>query len=189
MAKKKKNKTKLLKMKKIILILILCLSGFISKAQTDTTKSKPLNYVEIYQYLTFGSGGSFVENSNLSIEIGRQFDVFSIGFDIGKNSFSRFTTIENTYIEVRPNLNIFQQDRFTNTLTTGIGYAFYNKGNPSQGVFGELTSGVEYTLNDKIHLNTYFGELDYNTSSQKFFGVSLTYYFLPYKSGKSIIKQ
>ena len=81
------------------------------------------------------------------------------------------------YFELRPNLNVFQQGKFTNTLTLGIGYIF----NAQQSMMTELTSGIEYAYNSKWHFNITFGQYYYSgkyiTSNTTFFGFSLMYYF------------
>ena len=124
--------------------------------------------------------GTIAEKSNLSFELGRQWDVFSLGVDIGKTSLGNMHGNDtSTYLEIRPNLNVFQQGRFTNTFTAGIGYIF----NSQQSLMTEVTSGIEYALNDKVHFNLYFGQYYYSgryaASSVTFFGISGMFYFLP----------
>lgn len=124
--------------------------------------------------------GTIAEKANLSFEIGRQWDVFSMGLDIGKTSLGNMHGNDtSTYLEFRPNLNIFQVGKFTNTFTAGIGYIF----NSQQSLMTEVTSGIEYALNDKIHFNIYFGQYYYSgryaASSITFFGLSGMFYFIP----------
>jgi hypothetical protein len=124
--------------------------------------------------------GTIAEKSNLSFEIGRQWDVFSLGLDLGKTSLGNMHGNDtSTYLEIRPNLNVFQQGKFTNTFTAGIGYIF----NSQQSLMTEVTSGIEYTLNSKVHFNIYFGQYYYSgkyaASSVTFFGLSGMFYFLP----------
>jgi hypothetical protein len=158
-------------------------------AQSDTSKKKmSQTYIEIYYSLT-NTAGTFAGKSNLSAEIGKQWDVFSLGFDIGKTTLDAIHGRDTSvYLEVRPNLNIFQQGRFTNTLTVGAGYVFSAKNN----FLSELTSGIEYTASDHVHINVNFGQFYYSgrytASSVTFFGSSVSYYFLPYKNRSSIIK-
>ena len=157
-------------------------------AQADTSQNKGITYLEVYYSLT-NTPGTFGGKSNLSLELGKQWSVFSLGFDVGKTTLEtmhgRDTSI---YLEIRPNLNIFQQGRFTNTLTVGAGYVFAAKNN----FLTELTSGIEYTANDHLHLNVNFGQFYYSgrytAQSLTFFGVSVSYYFLPYKDRSSIFK-
>ena len=133
--------------------------------------------------------GTLAEKSNLAFEIGRQWDVFSVGLDVGKTSLGRVRGRDTTmYVEIRPNLNVFQQGKFTNTFTTGIGYIFNSK----QHLMTELTSGIEYAYSERWHYNAYFGQYYYSgrkdASSVTFFGVSAMFYFSPSKTG-SIIKK
>jgi hypothetical protein len=174
-------------MEKLILLLIFTLSFIVTYGQ-DTTKSKSLTYIEVYQSLT-NTAGTLAGKSNLSIELGKQWDVFSLGIDIGKTTLDRISGGDtSTYLEIRPNLNVFQQGKFTNTLTAGIGYVF----NARENLLTELTSGIEYSLSDRVHLNVNFGQYYYSgryiSSSVTFFGTSLSYYFVPYKNKTSFIK-
>jgi hypothetical protein len=157
-------------------------------AQSDTAKIKPLTYIQLYYSLT-NTAGTLGGKSNLSVEIGKQWNVFSLGLDVGKTTLERISGRDTSfYFEIRPNLNIFQQGRFTNTLTAGIGYVFQAPNN----FMTELTSGIEYTATDRLHLNVNFGQFYYSgrytASSATFFGVSASYYFLPYKNRSSFIK-
>ena len=133
--------------------------------------------------------GTIADKSNIAFEIGRQWDVFSLGIDFGKTSLSRVNGRDTTaYLELRPNLNIFQQGKFTNTFTPGIGYVF----NAKQNLLIEFTSGIEYSYTEKIHFNVFFGQYFYSgrefTSNVNFFGISAAFYFAPVQAG-SLIKQ
>lgn len=159
-----------------------------SQVKPDSTKSKAQTYLQVYYSLT-NTPDTFLGKSNFSVEIGKQWDVFSLGFDLGKTTLEpihgRDTSI---YMELRPNLNIFQQGRFTNTLTVGVGYVF----GASNNFLTELTSGIEYSATERLHLNVAFGQFYYSgrttASTATFFGTSVSYYFLPYKNRSSIIK-
>lgn len=126
------------------------------------------------------NAGTFGEKANFAFEVGRQWDVFSMGIDYGRTTMGKMKGKDTAnYLELRPNLNIFQQGRFTNTFTAGIGYIF----NAEQSLMTELTSGIEYACNDKLHVNVYFGQYYYSgryaASTETFFGVSLMWYFAP----------
>ncbi|GAC1427050.1 MAG: hypothetical protein NVS1B13_14080 [Flavisolibacter sp.] len=145
-------------------------------------------YVSLAPSVT-NSAGTLAEKGNISFEIGRQWDVFSLGFDVGKTSLAPVKGRDTTaYFELRPNLNIFQQGRFTNTFTAGIGYIF----NAKQDLMTELTYGIEYAFSPTVHFNAYFGQFfysgRYDASNVSFFGVSVMVYFSPFKTG-SLIKQ
>lgn len=143
-------------------------------------------YVSFVPSIT-NTAGTIAEKSNISFEVGRQWDVFSMGLDIGKTSLGKIVGQDTTtYLEIRPNLNVFQQGKFTNTLTPGIGCIFNGKEN----LMTELTSGIEYSYSDMIHLNIYFGQYYYSgkisSSSVTFFGLSIMKYFTP-SHAKSLI--
>ncbi len=86
------------------------------------------------------------------------------------------------YLEARPNLNIFQEGKFTNTLTPGIGVIF----NGEENLMTELTSGIEYAYSPQIHINVVFGQYYYSgkvsASTVTFFGISVMKYFSPSKA-------
>ncbi len=159
-----------------------------AQTKTDSAKTKPQTYLQLYYALT-NTAGTLGGKSNLSLELGKQWDVFSLGLDLGKTTFEpthgRDTSI---YVEIRPNLNIFQQGRFTNTLTIGAGYVF----GASNNFLTELTSGIEYSANSHIHLNANFGQFyysgRYSATTATFFGLSAYYYFSPYRNRSSVIK-
>jgi hypothetical protein len=145
-------------------------------------------YISLAPCLT-NSPGTLFEKSNLALEVGRQWDVFSLGVDLGKTSLGKVTGGDTTvYLELRPNLNIFQQGKFTNTFTAGIGYIFNSK----QSLMTELTSGIEYAYSDKLHLNIYFGQYFYSgktdASNVTFFGFSVMLYFAA-SNAKPLITQ
>ena len=124
--------------------------------------------------------GSFSDKINLNLEVGRQWDVFSLGIVLGKNSLAKAVgTDTTTFVELRPNLNVFQQGKFTNTFTAGIGYIF----NAQESLLTELTYGIEYAYTNQMHLNIYFGQYyfsgRYSDSNSTFFGLSFVYYFSP----------
>jgi hypothetical protein len=165
-------------MKRCLLVIFL-VSGYAGAGQT---------YISLAPCLT-NSPGTLMEKSNIAVEIGRQWDVFSLGIDLGKTSLGKVKGRDTTaYLELRPNLNIFQQGKFTNTFTAGIGYIF----NSQQDLMTELTSGIEYAYSDQLHLNVYFGQYFYSgktdASNVTFFGISVMYYFNPSKA-KPLITQ
>ena len=173
----------------LLIIFCLCLSFNIKAyAQSDTGKVKKQTYIQVYYSLT-NTAGTLGGKSNLSVEVGKQWNVFSLGLDLGKTTLEPIHGRDTSfYFEVRPNLNIFQQGRFTNTLTVGVGYVFFAPNN----FLSELTSGIEYTASDRLHLNANFGTFYYSgrytATSATFFGISASYYFLPYKNRSSIFK-
>ena len=163
-------------MKQLLLTVLFAGSAMAATAQT---------YICLAPSIT-NSIGTLAEKSNLSVEVGRQWDVFSLGVDVGKTSLGTIKGMDTTwYLEARPNLNIFQQGKFTNTFTPGIGIIF----NAEENVVTELTSGIEYAYSPLIHINFVFGQYYYSgrytASTVTFFGISIMKYFSPSK-GKSL---
>lgn len=142
-------------------------------------KSFSQTYVSLAPSLT-NSPGTLGEKSNFALEIGRQWDVFSLGIDVGKTTMGHMDGRDTSaYLELRPNLNVFQQGKFTNTFTAGIGAIFHAKEN----LMTELTSGIEYAFSDRFHFNVFFGQYfysgRYSASDVTFFGLSAMFYFTP----------
>ncbi len=144
-------------------------------------------YISLAPQFT-NSPGTIAEKGNAALEIGKQWDVFSLGIDIGKTTLSKIPGRDTSvYLELRPNLNVFQQGRFTNTFTAGIGGIF----NAHENFMTELTSGIEYAYNERFHFNVVFGQYfysgRYSASDVTFFGLSAMYYFKPSHTG-SLLK-
>ncbi len=151
-----------------------------------TMQCSSQTYISFVPSIT-NSPGTLAEKSNLSFEVGRQWDVFSLGADIGKTSLGKNVGKDTTiYLEIRPNLNIFQQGKFTNTITPGIGFIF----NAKETLVTEVTSGIEYAFSPLLHFNIYFGQYFYSgresASNVSFFGLSVMRYFKPYKTESMI---
>jgi hypothetical protein len=166
--------------KKISRLLILTL--FLYSHCTSQT------YISLAPSLT-NTAGTIGGKSNIALEAGRQWDVFSIGIALGKTTLSPVTGKDTSnYLELRPNLNIFQVGKFTNTFTPGIGYVF----NAKENLLTELTYGIEYSLSEKVHINAFFGQYFYSgketSSSVSFFGISIVLFFRPNKSAP-LLKQ
>ena len=149
-------------------------------------------YSQVYVSLSpslLNSPGTFGQKFNPTLEVGRQYDCFSLGLDIGKINCAKVAGKDTTtYLEIRPNLNVFQQGKFTNTVTIGLGYIF----NAKESMVTELTSGVEYAHTEHLHFNIYFGQFFYSgryiATDATFFGVSAMWYFVSYKP-KSLISK
>jgi hypothetical protein len=157
-------------MKRVFLYFILIILSAPGFAQT---------YISLAPSIS-NNAGTFGQKANFAFELGRQWDVFSLGIDYGKTNLGKVKGKDTTnYLELRPNLNIFQEGKFTNTFTAGIGYIFAAE----QGLLTELTSGIEYAWTDKLHINVYFGQYYYSgrnaASTETFFGVSAMWYFAP----------
>lgn len=166
-------------MKKILLLIFFTAITYCCTAQT---------YICLAPSVT-NSPGTLAEKGNMAFEFGKQWDVFSAGIDIGVTSLGKVVGKDTTiYLEIRPNLNIFQVGKFTNTFTPGIGYIF----NAEENLMTEVTYGIEYSHTPLIHLNVYFGQYFYSgkisASNVSFFGISIMKYFAPFKP-KAIITQ
>ena len=132
----------------------------------------------------------FAQKGNIAFEVGQQWDVFSLGVDLGRTNFSGGSHKDtSTYLELRPNLNVFQQGKFTNTFTAGIGFIFHAK----ESLVTELTNGIEYAFNTKLHFNMFFGQYfysgRYSASDATFFGVSAAFYLNETTAGGLIKKK
>jgi hypothetical protein len=144
-------------------------------------------YISLAPSLT-NTAGTIAEKSNLALEVGQQWEVFSLGIVLGKTTLSPSNGKDTSvYFEIHPNLNIFQVGKFTNTFTPGIGYIL----NAKENLLTEVTYGIEYSLTEKFHLNVFFGQYFYSgkksASNVSFFGVSAAFYFKPNTAG-SLIK-
>lgn len=162
-------------------IFISLIYGFLS---VSTIKAQI--YVAFVPCMTSTIGNAAAKFSP-AMEVGKQWDVFSLGLDIGKTNSSPVRGKDTTtYIEFRPNLNIFQVGRFTNTFTPGIGYVI-----GADAMMLEMTAGLEYACTESLHINMFFGQYSYSgmksSSSVSFVGISIVKYFMPYKSRSSII--
>jgi hypothetical protein len=157
-----------------LLLSVFMLTAFItSSAQT---------YISLAPSIS-NQAGTFGDKLNLGLEVGRQWDVFSLGLVVAKNSLQKAVGQDTTtFFELRPNLNVFQQGKFTNTFTAGIGYIL----NAKESLLTELTYGIEYAYSPQIHFNVYFGQYyysgRYSDSNSSFFGFSCMFYFSPNKS-------
>lgn len=167
--------------KRILVILILCYSTHINAQSSDSIET----YISFAPCIT-NELGNFKTKFSPTLEIGRQYyDVFTLGLAVGKTNMLG-KTFDDAYLEFRPNLNVFQVGRFTNTITPGIGYVF----GPNPALLIEWTSGVEYAYTSKIHFNVFFGNyyysgFDTNATqhfSPTFFGFSIVKFFKPVKN-------
>ena len=155
-------------MKRTILATLLTISILVTKGQT---------YVSLMPGFYTGQG-TVKQRTTFDIEVGKQWDAFSLGLDLGKTNIDKCNGADTTtYFEFRPNLNVFQQGKFANTLTIGLGYVF----GASNNVMTELSSGIQYTPKQKWSYNLYFGTYyfsgNYASTSNNFLGLSIMYYF------------
>ena len=195
-------------MKKLLSFILLL---FISIINAQDVEAPTITYVSFSPCIT-NEPGNFGTKFSPTIEVGREFeDVFTLGIAVGKTNLNRQITSANdnnnyptvigttskftddVYVEVRPNLNVFQVGKFVNTFTTGVGYVF----GPTKSLMLEFTSGVEYSYTDTIHLNIFYGNYYYSPFSSApdapthfnptFVGFSVVKFFKPSKS-KGLVK-
>jgi hypothetical protein len=126
--------------------------------------------------------GTLAQKSSPAIEVGRQYGPISVGIDVGKVNCSRTADKDTTlYVELRPNLNVFQQGKFTNTLTIGLGIVPF----ATQSMLGELSYGIEIAASQEYHANINFGQYYFSgtqsSTSLTYFGVSIIRYFPKFK--------
>lgn len=157
------------------ILMSLCMLTIFIKSDAQT-------YISLAPSIS-NQAGTFADKINLGLEVGRQWDVFSVGMVIAKNSLQNVVGKDtSTFFELRPNLNVFQQGKFTNTFTAGIGYIL----NAQENLLTELSSGIEYAYSPQIHFNVFFGQYyysgRYSDSNSSFFGISCMYYFSPNNS-------
>ena len=181
-------------MRKIILFLLILLAN--NLYAQDSITHKGMTYIALSpDFYKSGTGGGEITASGgelitADIEIGRQWDAFALGIDIGKTNFGNPNTLDNIhgvipsgkwYVEFRPNLNVFQQGKFTNTITIGFGYVF----NSYQNTMVEARTGIEYDFSPRIAYNVNYGYFSFNgkrlSSNQTFFGFSIMYAFVKTK--------
>ena len=167
-------------MKAIYRALLLCILPLFVHAQT---------FVAFTPCVTTGLGG-LAQKFSPTVELGRQWDVFSAAIAFGKTGCGKIKGRDTTtYVEVRPNLNVFQVNKFVNTFTPGIGYVF----GASQNMMVEFTSGIEYSYTDDLHINIMFGQYYFSgetaASSTAFFGISIAKFFGASKPKSLIEKQ
>jgi hypothetical protein len=170
-----------------LLILSFLLLSIISNAQDSNRTSQTYIAIQPSFYSTLNGGvlrSSPSQRTTFDIEIGRQWDVISLGLDIGKTTLQKqgsyydsSTPVGKWYLEIKPNLNVFKQGKFTSTLTIGFGYVF----NSNQPMMNEFTTGVEYDANPSWCYNVNFGTYYFTgngiSTNQSFFGFSIVYLF------------
>jgi hypothetical protein len=190
-------------MKKLLFIVFLL---FVTITNAQNTDAKPVTYISFAPCIT-NEVGPIETKFSPTIEVGRQFqDIFTLGFAVGKTNLkpsrvygvtSQNDTIvspSSYYVELRPNLNVFQVGKFTNTITPGIGYVF----GPGKSIMLESTMGIEYEYTEKIHFNIFFGSYYYSSLSSDpnnnithysptFFGFSVVKFFRK-TNNKALVK-
>lgn len=187
------------------LLILYLLVNFSANAQN--LKSESVTYISFAPCVT-NEIGTIGTKFSPTFEIGRQFhNIFTIGLSVGKTSCvpSRVygTTLTGNviespssyYLELRPNLNVYQIGKFTNTITPGIGYVF----GPGPALMLETTMGIEYEYTEKLHFNIFFGNYYYSSLSPDpnnnlvhfsptFWGFSIVKFFRKTKTSALITK-
>lgn len=165
-----------MKIVKILILLILSLS-----VKSQNLDAPAQNYISIAPCIT-NEPGTFSTKLSPTIEFGRQFqDIFTLGLALGKTNFTSKNLADDIYLELRPNLNVFQVGKFTNTISPGIGYVF----GPIPSVMLEWTTGIEYALSSKTHINVFFGNYYYASFNSD---PNAPTHFSPYFWGFSVVR-
>lgn len=164
-------------MKKIILSILFSIMCYIGYSQT---------YICVSPAITHDLG-SILDKANTSLEIGKQFDCTSIGFVVGRTTLNG-NLVNNNYAEGHINTNVFQQGKWTNTITVGLGCVISSTTN--EYLLTEISSGIEYSYSEKIHFNFNGGQFNYSgvktASNSTYIAISVAYYFKSY-TPKSLI--
>ena len=100
-------------MKITLPLFVLFFSGIESVGQT---------YISLAPCIT-NEPGTFLSKSNIALEIGRQWDVFSLGIDFGKTSLAKISGQDTTnYLELRPNLGHSYPPDYEKRLEKGLAF-------------------------------------------------------------------
>jgi len=189
-------------MKKLIILLFLITAA----VDAQNLEAKSVTYVTFSPCFT-NEVGTIGTKFSPTFEIGRQFqDIFTVGLALGKTNCKTAYTYgsdgsvssispSSYYLELRPNLNVYQIGRFTNTVTPGIGYVF----GPGEALMIETTVGIEYEYTEKLHFNIFFGNYYYSSLSDDpnnnlthfspiFWGFSIVKFFRKTKTSALITK-
>ena len=121
--------------------------------------------------------GKILKKTNSSIEVGKQWDVFSLGIVAGESRLNELSDLSTTYSEIRSHLNIFQQGKFANIFTIGTGYV----ADQDHTMLLEIDYSMEYLLSDQFHISINAGQYFYsgnlNNTNETFVGLSIKYLF------------
>jgi hypothetical protein len=169
-------------MKKNFLILAMVAMGGFCFAQNSVFNDSTAVFYISPMYGFYTNSGTTAMRSSPNIEIGLQWNSLSLGLDVGKTHLGQKSGRDTTtYFEIRPNLNVFQQGKFTNTLTFGIGYV----PNAQANIMIETNAGIQYSPSPRWSYNIFFGTYYFSgvesARNQNYIGFSSIYYFLPKK--------
>jgi hypothetical protein len=185
-------------MRKYLVIVVLSLTGLGAFSQ-DTSqvreKEAHYNYMTASFLVYTNTAGSFNQKTFFSIEAGRTYGIFDIGFAVGRLNMvaSGHGIDSNWFAEVRPTINVFSKGRFSESLTLGAGHVF----NARLNFITEITNCINFSPNNNITISVcqgnYFLDGSESTSRAQFMGLSLTYNLIKKnsevdkKKGKSLI--
>lgn len=149
-------------MRKVLTVVAVLLS-MVSFSQT---------YVNgLFSY--YDGTGTFGQKSMGTVEVGRTWDVLSVGVAGGVTSF----TGGNAYLEVRPSVTVFQKDRVSVSATLGAGYVFDSPTN----LLVEVSGSGNLSLNKNWSLSLFAGKYRFNgkrvATTATFVGTGVTYIF------------
>jgi hypothetical protein len=152
-------------MKKFILVISLLIS----------INSYSQKYIAVSPSI-FTNAGGFNQTFCPTVEVGKRWDVFSLGLDLGKMNVAHQNIDTTIYLEAKTNLSVFQQGKFSNNLIIGAGYVF----NSNTSMLYELTTCIEYAPKKRwaydIYIGTYYFKGNTYGYNNNFFGTSIIYY-------------
>jgi hypothetical protein len=169
-------------MKKNTLTFIMLMVSTLGFAQSSIFNDSTAVFYVSPSYGFYTNSGTIAMRSSPNIEIGWQWNSLSLGLDVGKTHLGQKTGRDTTtYFEIRPNLNVFQQGKFTNTLTFGIGYV----PNARENILIESNAGIQFSPTPQWSLNLFYGTYYFSgvesARNQTYIGFSTIYFFLPKK--------
>ena len=149
-------------MKKVLLVLMLFISA-VSFSQTYVSGS-----VSIYNRT-----GNFDNKGMATVEVGKTWDVFSIGLAGGVTSFSQ----GNAYLELRSSVKVFEKGKVSLSPNLGVGYVF----DSNTDYLVEYGGTCNLSLNKNHAISLFAGVYHFNGTNAynkaTFTGVGYTYTF------------
>ncbi|MGZ3874571.1 MAG: hypothetical protein ACXVJD_16740 [Mucilaginibacter sp.] len=149
--------------------------------ESDTSKE---NKEPRYFYLTtsanvfVNSKGGAAKRFSPSVEFGKTFGIFDIGFATGRLNSISSGSDTSRFIELRPTINVFSKGRFAESLCLGGGYVAKAK----QGLMTEICNSINFNITEKLEVAVEQGYCFFdgtnNSRSAQYMGFSFTYNFL-----------
>jgi hypothetical protein len=172
--------------KKVLLIIFYSLSIFSAYSQKHE-KEPEYNYLSLGANVMTNTIGSFKEKAFATAEFGRSFGIFDLGLMLGRLTFTKSDS--SWFSEIIPTINVFSKGRFSEALTLGAGYIFNSKDN----FLTEITNSINFAPSNQLVVSisegNYFFDGRRSTSKAQYFGLSVTYNFIPKNSRTNTLKK